>query len=127
MISKKTLYIVFGGILVFTFVYLYYVKKERQEAIARYLPDPQKGDIYKIRQDGSVFYLQVKTVTGASVFFYRSIASAWAASDILLKHFDSTEVIHYDKPELQAIQSGRWDDQEHDHTSLVDITRPVKN
>ncbi|HEY4149071.1 MAG TPA: hypothetical protein VGM41_09085 [Chitinophagaceae bacterium] len=127
MINKKALYILFGGILVFTFVYLYYVKQQRQEAIARYLPDPQKGDIYKIKQEGAVFYLQVKTVAGGSVFFYHGAISAYAASDILLKHFDSTDVIHYDKSELQAIRNGRWDDEEHGHTSLVDITRPVKN
>ncbi len=122
-INRKTMLILFLSVLGFVVIYLYYVKQQRQQAIATYLPNPQTGDIYKVATENSVVYWQVKETSGGAVFFYRSLFSASAASDILLNHFDSSNVFRYSKADLLDIKNGRWDNAAHDYTSLVDITR----
>jgi len=122
-VNRKTFLILLLCITGFTAVYLYYVKKQRQEAIASYLPRPLVGDIYKMEAANAVFYLQVKEVKADAVYFYRSRLDAWAASDILLNQFDSSTVVPYGKKDLEEIKNGRWDDEPHDHTSLIDISR----
>ena len=128
MVPRKTLLIVFISIVCFTAIYLYFVKQQRQETVARYLPQPLPGDVYKMESKTAstgriAFYLQVKEAAGESVFFYRSIMTNWAPNDIFLNHFDSTELLRYSKKDLQEIKAGRWDNDEHDNTTLLEITR----
>lgn len=128
MVSRKTQIVLFLCIVAFVAVYLFYVKKDRQTSIARYLSRPLPGDIYKLerktRSEGLVaFYLQVKEVSDDGVDFYPSLMSAWAPNDIFLKHFDSTQTVRYTQKELRQISDGRWDDAEHDNTVLLEISR----
>ena len=96
--------------------------------MARYLPQPLPGDIYKMESKTSstgriAFYLQVKEAAGESVFFYRSIMNTLAPNDIFLKRFDSTQTLRFSKKDLQEIKAGRWDNDDHDYTTLLEITR----
>ena len=129
MVQGKTWLILIACIIGFTAIYLFYVKKEREASIARYLPQPQAGDVYKMEhrthEDGhTTFYMQVKAVSAEGVYFYRGRMIAWGgANDMLLNHFDSSEAVRYSKTELQQIKQGKWDDDDHDYTTLLEITR----
>jgi hypothetical protein len=128
MISRKNQVILFLSVAALTAVYLFFVKKDRQASIARYLSQPLPGDIYKMerktRREGTVaFYLQVQEVSAEGVYFFPSLMTAWAPNDIFLKHFDSTETVRYSKKELAQISQGQWDDDEHDNTVLLEISR----
>src|SRR5882724_5224688 len=96
-INRKTFFILLVSIVGFTVAYLHYVKKQRLQNIAQYLPTPQAGDVYKVETENSVIYWQVKETAAEGVFFYRSKLSALAASDIFLKQFDSSDVIRFSK------------------------------
>lgn len=128
MIPRKNLLILFLSISALVAVYLFYVKKERQASVARYLPQPRPGDIYKMerktgRQGLIAFYLQVQDVTPEAVYFHPSLMAAWAPNDIFLKHFDSTETVRYSRKDLEQIKNGQWDNDGHDNTVLLEITR----
>jgi len=128
MTYRKNFLILVLCIGAFIAAYLFYVKKERQASVARYLPQPLPGDIYKMErkthaEGRTAYYLQVKEVSAQGVYFYPSQMTAWAPTDIFLKHFDSTEVIRYSKKELEQIKDGQWDNDDHDYTTLLEISR----
>jgi hypothetical protein len=131
MIPRKTALILLLSVGAFIAIYLFFVKKDRQASIARYLPQPLPGDIYKMerktpRQGLTAFYLQVNEVSSEAVYFFPSLMSAWAPNDIFLKHFDSTETVRYSRKELEQIKNGQWDNDEHDNTVLLEISRKTR-
>jgi hypothetical protein len=114
----------------FTAMYLYDVKKERKNSIARYSGNPKLGDIYKMqeetREDGAVvYYLKIKDIGAESIYFYPSRMRAGVIDDILLKSYDtssySTRV--YSKKELSEIVAGKWMIPDKNKLQLLEIER----
>ena len=128
MISRKRFWILCLSIGIFTAAYLFYVKKEREASVRSYFPQPQIGDIYKMRKDSRedgpvVFYLKIKDISHESIYFYPSRLVNGALHDSFLKQFDTTETEVYTRKDLAAIASGQWKNAAKDHTELVEIER----
>jgi hypothetical protein len=127
IMSRKRIWTVVLSVIVFSAAYLFYVKKEREMAIKKYLPQPQLGDIYKMqkatRGGVTVFYLKVKDIGTQSIYFYPGLSSATTANDIFLKNFDTTETEVFSRKELMAIAAGEWDVPDRDRTKLIEIER----
>ena len=127
MISRKSFWILFLSVCGFTAVYLYYVKKDRENSIAHYFPLPQLGDIYKMQHDTrngiSVYYLKIKDIGQQSIYFYPGRMASTILQDNLMKHFDSTETMVYSKKELEEIVAGKWKNAGKDYTELIEIER----
>ena len=125
--TRKRLWMVILSVIVFTVVYTFYVKKEREAGIKKYLPQPHVGDIYKMQKDTregvAVFYLKVKDIGAQSIYFYPGLSSSGAANDIFLKNFDTTETEVYSRKELLAMAAGEWDLPGMDGTKLIEIER----
>jgi hypothetical protein len=128
MINRSTFLILFLSICAFTAVYLYYVKKERQNSIANYFPDPKIGDVYKMQretyEDGlTVFYLKIKDIGEESIYFYPGRFYSGAMENDLLNDYDASQTKVYTKKELSDIIAGKWIVSSKDKTQLLEIER----
>lgn len=128
MITRKTLWTVVLAVCGFTALYLFYVHKERNASVTKYLPQPQLGDVYKMKArtstDGAiVYYLKIKDIGKESIYFYPSRMQSGAAYDVLLNRFDTTETEVYTRKELAEIAAGQWNTVAKDHTQLIEIER----
>jgi len=128
MISRKTLWTVVLSVCAFTALYLLYIKQERAASVKKYFPQPQLGDIYKMKtrtsKDGiQVFYLKIKDIGRESIYFYRSRLTNTALQDTFLEQFDTTETEVYSKNELAEIVAGQWNTVGKDNTQLIEIER----
>jgi hypothetical protein len=109
--TKRTLLLLVIGIGGFLVIYLYYVKQERMASIARYFPDPQINDVYKMerhsREEGrEVYYLKLKDIGKESLYFYPSRMSSTGIHDGFLNHFDTLNVVVYSRKEMEEIHGG---------------------
>lgn len=127
MTGKKYL-ILFLVIGAGTAAYLYYVQQYRTASIASYFGVPKIGDTYKMEKrfgrDGkATFYLKIKDIGAESIYFYQSKMTGNGLNDVLLGHYDTTEVKVYTKKELWEIKEGRWNNDFKDYTILKEISR----
>jgi hypothetical protein len=127
MTGKKyfLLFLVIGAA---TAAYLYYVQQYRHASLVSYFGQPKIGDIYKMEKkfgrDGkATFYLKIKDIGAESIYFYQSKMTGNGMNDVLLGHYDTTEVEVYSKKEMQDIKEGRWNNDFKDYTTLKEITR----
>ncbi len=128
MLRKQRIWTIVISVCVFTAVYLYYVKLDREASIKKYLPMPRIGDIYKMQRETYdngvyVFYLKVKDIGEQSIYFSKSRTSMMASSDIFLKDFDTTNTEVLSKKELAEIAAGKWMNDSSNNTKLIEIER----
>ncbi len=122
-LNKKTVLIIFLGIVCFLAIYLPYVKKMRQESIDTFFSHPQVGDIYKFslhkRGDGiTTFYYKIKDIGKESIYFYPgNMSGAYGQNDAILGHYNTDETEVLTKKELQEIRNGKND------MALLEIVR----
>lgn len=112
--NKKALLILVLSIIGFLAIYLYYVKKDRQESIVKYFPDPHINDIYKVQRNSraegrTVTYLKIKDIGKGSLYFYPGYSSSNGINDGFLNHFDTSDVVVYTKKELLEMKEGKSD------------------
>lgn len=126
--TRKTLLPLVVGIVLFLTIYLYYIKIERSKSIERYFDDPRIGDIYKMRKDDAdgvnwLFYLKVVSRHDDGLTFIPSKLKSDASADHLLKQYDNDAQMVYTYKELHEIRTGKWNNYQHENTTLVEIIR----
>ena len=125
--SKRALIIVFC-LSVFLFIYLQHVRSERAQVINQFFDAPKVGDVYKVKFRNSlgerwVRYYKIADMNENTVFFYRGKLVAWGITDVLLDHYETSNLLSYSKDDLNKIRHGKFSNGEMYGAELLEISR----